>query len=81
MIGHSDIDKACLRQKIKDGGITFAGNRRLKIYGTLCCPSGKRMKPENRVFFTNEKEAIDCGYRPCGTCMKKDYDEWTSLNA
>ncbi|HEY1202931.1 MAG TPA: Ada metal-binding domain-containing protein [Niastella sp.] len=47
-----------------------------KIYGTLSCASGKRMKAENRVFFQNEAEAIAAGYRPCGHCMRKKYLEW-----
>lgn len=56
--------------------ITLAGNRQLKIYGTLQCRSGKRMKIENRVFFVSEKEAITHGYRPCGHCMKGKYQKW-----
>jgi len=56
--------------------ITFAGNSRLKIYGTLDCGSGKRMKMQNRVFFSSEAEAIDLGYRPCGHCMSGAYKKW-----
>ncbi len=52
------------------------GNRKLRIYGTLQCRSGKRMKRENRVFFATESEAIQNGYRPCGHCMKKNYQKW-----
>lgn len=65
-----------LQQLIKGGTITMAGNRRLKIYGLLSCRSGKRMKMENRVFFINEREAIDLGYRPCGHCMPEAYHRW-----
>lgn len=54
----------------------FAGNRKLKIYGTLQCDSGKRMKWAKRVFFTSEKEAIEKGYRSCGHCMKVAYNNW-----
>ena len=60
-----------LHQLIKEKQIAFAGNRRLKIYGTLDCKSGKRMKRENRVFFTSEQEAIAQGFRSCSHCMKK----------
>ena len=59
--------------------IQFGGNKNLKIYGTLNCPSGKRMKRENRVFFQTEKDAQNEGYRPCGHCMKDKYQEWISL--
>lgn len=60
---------------------TLGGNKRLKIYGKLDCPSalqhiekGKYVK--NRVFFSDEETAIKAGYRPCGKCMKKEYLEW-----
>ena len=51
----------------------MAGNSHLKIYGTLHCKSGRRLKNENRVFFYSEDEAIDKGYRPCGHCMRKKF--------
>nr|WP_317126867.1 Ada metal-binding domain-containing protein [Chryseobacterium bernardetii] len=34
------------------------------------------MKKENRVFFTDESEALQNGYRPCGHCMKESYRQW-----
>lgn len=34
------------------------------------------MKPEKRVFFAAEKEAINNGFRPCGHCMKTEYKKW-----
>jgi len=76
MIEHTDIDAATLRRKIKQYEINFGGNRKLKIYGTLHCKSGKRMKKENRVFFISENEAVNMGYRPCGHCMKSKYKQW-----
>lgn len=65
-----------LWQKIRKGQIRFGGNRKLKIYGSLTCASGKRMKKANRVFFSSETEAIQNGYRPCGHCMKERYQKW-----
>jgi methylphosphotriester-DNA--protein-cysteine methyltransferase len=65
-----------LKKKINSGEITLGGNLKLKIYGTLNCTSGKRMKVENRVFFQDENEAIANGFRPCGHCMRKKYLEW-----
>jgi len=76
MIAHIDIDEITLRRKIKNYEINFGGNKKLKIYGTLQCKSGKRMKKENRVFFISEKEAMKMGYRPCGHCMKNKYKQW-----
>ncbi|WP_295675479.1 Ada metal-binding domain-containing protein [uncultured Mucilaginibacter sp.] len=59
--------------------LTFAGNANLKIYGILNCSSGKRMKPENRIFFSSETEAIEMGYRPCGRCLVFAYKNWLQL--
>jgi hypothetical protein len=59
-----------LKLLIEQGSVTLAGNKKLKIYGTLHCKSGKRMKIENRVFFASEKEAIAHNYRPCKHCLK-----------
>lgn len=60
---------------------TMGGNRKLKIYGKLDCPSAlywldKGYYKDNRVFFESEDIAKDCGYRPCAKCMKKEYNEW-----
>ncbi len=82
MLYHDAIDKGnftgkrILKSLIENGEIVFGGNKRLKIYGTLTCGSGKRMKKENRVFFSSEDEAIQYGYRPCGNCMKEKYKKW-----
>jgi methylphosphotriester-DNA--protein-cysteine methyltransferase len=76
MLKHKDITSSFLLQKIRSGEIILGGNAKLKIYGKLNCKSGKRMKVENRVFFGSEKEAPQSGYRPCGHCMKKEYEKW-----
>ncbi|MRX37878.1 metal-binding protein [Flavobacterium sp. LC2016-23] len=76
MIEHSKITDFQLRIKIKNAEICFGGNQKLKIYGTLKCASGKRMKRENRVFFYTEEEAEKNGFRPCGHCMKTKYQKW-----
>ncbi len=79
MTHHLEISDFDLIRKIKKKEILFGGNKNLKIYGTLQCKSGKRMKRENRVFFNSEKEAIKNDYRPCGHCMKIKYKEWIYL--
>ncbi|MGE5109023.1 MAG: Ada metal-binding domain-containing protein [Sphingobacteriales bacterium] len=76
MIRHNNISNIALRKLIRQQKLMLGGNEKLKIYGVLHCRSGKRMKRENRVFFTSEKEAIINGYRPCGNCMKKEYSAW-----
>jgi methylphosphotriester-DNA--protein-cysteine methyltransferase len=75
-LGKNFSAKRKLYQLISSGEINLAGNRKLRIYGTLACFSGRRMKPENRVFFSSEEEAIAMGYRCCKNCWcrkkKKD---------
>ena len=66
MVLHSDISATFLFKALRQHQIKWAGHRKLKVYGTLHCTSGKRMKMENRVFFMSEEEALKYGYRPCG---------------
>ncbi len=76
MIRHNTISDADLRQRIAQNKIRLGGNEKLKIYGSLHCKQGKRMKRENRVFFRSEEEALLLSYRPCGHCMKSKYQNW-----
>ncbi len=76
MIEHTKIEAKILHQKIKRKEIAYGGNRNLKIYGTLYCKSGKRMKMENRVFFKTVAQAKEQGYRPCGHCLRAEYKIW-----
>ena len=86
MILHNDLGQTAfdrsrqLKTLLNSGSIKLAGNRKLKIYGTLNCSSGKRIKTENRLFFESETEAIATRYRPCGHCMKEAYQKWKALN-
>jgi methylphosphotriester-DNA--protein-cysteine methyltransferase len=79
MFYHIELKKGKLKSLIANGEINLGGNKKLKIYGTLFCKSGKRMKRENRVFFGSETEAINYGYRPCGHCMKVEYRLWKKV--
>ena len=61
----------------------LGGNSKLKIYGRLDCSSALsaiRRFPGSyekaRVFFSDERTALAAGYRPCGRCLKKKYDEY-----
>ncbi|HLC59368.1 MAG TPA: Ada metal-binding domain-containing protein [archaeon] len=56
---------------LKDGEIiesyrlgTLTGNKKHRIFGTLDCSAGIKMKKEGRVFFHNMEDAITQGYRP-----------------
>ena len=61
----------------------YGGNRKLKIYGRLDCPTALstiRRFPgtyeKSRVFFADEKTALAAGYRPCGNCLRAKYREY-----
>jgi methylphosphotriester-DNA--protein-cysteine methyltransferase len=73
---HTQLSNLTLRSLIRKQMICFGGHRKLQIYGTLHCAYGKRMKADNRVFFSSEKEAQLHGYRPCGHCLKSAYQKW-----
>lgn len=80
MIEHSAINNSNLWQQIRKKEINFAGNKKLKLFGTLRCKSGKTMNKKNRVFFKSDSEAIAKGYRPCGHCMREEYKKWKNNN-
>lgn len=46
----------------------YAGYAPGRVFGTLDCAMGKRMKKENRVFFHTLEDAVRQGYRPCRSC-------------
>lgn len=76
MYRHNELSKSLLFTLIHQGKIKIAGYQKNKIYGLLGCKAGKRMNKANRVFFLNDQEAIDQGYRPCGACLPKQYKLW-----
>lgn len=58
----------------------LGGNSKAKIYGRLDCSAANsalsKGYAQHRVFFANEEDAINSGYRPCGRCMREKYLEW-----
>ena len=62
----------------------FGGNRRMKIYGRLDCPSALRALSrgyaKRRVFFADEAAAIAASYRPCAVCMPAEYRRWKAVS-
>ena len=82
MIFHKNLGKTpfkrskTLHQLIENGDVSLGGNWQLKIYGTLTCRAGKRMKVENRVFFKDLDAALAGGFRPCAVCLRDDYRIW-----
>lgn len=59
MFYHTKITTAELYNKIRNKEICFGGNSKLKIFGTLHCKSGKRLKKEKRVFSVPKKKRFN----------------------
>lgn len=57
----------------------YAGCGPGKIFGTLSCKSGMRMKKENRVFFHTLEDAVEEGYRPCKNCRPIDDEDFERI--
>jgi len=60
---------------------SFGGHKGKKIFGKLDCPSALRYIAKgyyvkHRVFFASKQGAFSTGYRPCGICMKTEYQAW-----
>src|SRR4051812_14421526 len=81
MIRHADYSDELIGSLLRTEKIKFGGHAKLRIFGTLRCSSGKRMKRENRVFFADWNEAVAAGYRPCGNCLRKEYRQLKIMNA
>jgi len=80
MIRHIDLSAGSIRALIRKNKINYAGNIPARIYGKLGCSSGKRMRRQNRVFFRDQNEAILVGFRPCGKCLRHEYQKWKDLS-
>jgi O-6-methylguanine DNA methyltransferase len=57
-----------------DSARALLGCRSTRIYCRLACPAGKRMKPQNRVYFSSPEEARASGYRACKVCKPNGQD-------
>jgi methylphosphotriester-DNA--protein-cysteine methyltransferase len=59
----------------------LGGHSRTRVYGRLDCPVAlsllrRGFEPRYRVFFADEATAVAAGYRPCGACMRAEYQRW-----
>ena len=52
----------------QDEHYKYVGNSDTKVFHTLDCGHGKKIKEENRVYFETRNEAIEKGYRACKVC-------------
>ena len=65
------------------GGRTGTGGRGFRgVYGRLDCSTALRAiaradtYAKHRVFFADEATAVAAGHRPCGNCMRAEYESW-----
>ncbi len=59
----------------------FGGHRKSRIYGRPDCPAALRAivvggYAAHRVFFADERTAVEAGYRPCAVCLPGAYAAW-----
>jgi len=60
----------------------FGGHAKQRIYGRLDCRAATRALSRtgtyrrHRVFFADEAAALAAGYRPCGVCLRPQYQAW-----
>ncbi len=60
----------------------FGGHAKQRIYGRLDCRAALRALAagdtyrKHRVFFADEATAVAAGYRPCGVCLRAQYQAW-----
>lgn len=78
LYNHAELTDDQVRAMLKCGDIKFAGHKGYKVWGLLTCATGKKMKRENRVFFTSQEAAEKNGYRPCGSCQRAAFNRWKS---
>ncbi|MCB1583049.1 MAG: methylated-DNA--[protein]-cysteine S-methyltransferase [Marinicella sp.] len=67
-----DYYQALLNKDSNYVGVFFAGVKTTSIF---CIPTCRARKPkfENVVFYTNFKDALDSGFRPCKICNPTEY--------
>lgn len=56
------------RQEDTDNEAEYVGNMKSKIFHCPDCESVTVMKDKNKVKFSSREEAVNYGYKPCGSC-------------
>jgi AraC family transcriptional regulator, regulatory protein of adaptative response / methylated-DNA-[protein]-cysteine methyltransferase len=75
----NEMQRAYLRKDPSYDGVFFLGVRTTGIFCRPSCPA-RRPLPKNVAYFSNVREAVFAGYRPCLRCRPLDTDgrppEW-----
>ena len=66
-----EMQRACGRKDPSYDGIFFLGVRTTGIFCRPSCPARKPL-PQNVNYFSNVREALFAGYRPCKRCRPMD---------
>ena len=61
--------KGMWRDLIRNGQ-RYIGNRRSKRFHLKTCPFAKKIKEQNRIYFTNRWDAFWAGYAPAKRCLE-----------
>ena len=76
-----EMQRAYLKKDASYDGIFFLGVRTTGIFCRPSCPARKPL-PENVNYFSNVREAVFAGYRPCKRCRPLDTNgrppEWVN---
>jgi AraC family transcriptional regulator of adaptative response/methylated-DNA-[protein]-cysteine methyltransferase len=71
MLSVKEMQRAYLKKDASYDGIFFLGVRTTGIFCRPSCPARKPL-PENVDYFSNVREAVFAGYRPCRRCRPLD---------
>ena len=66
-----EMQRAHIQKDVSYDGIFFLGVRTTGIFCRPSCPARKPL-PENVSYFSNVREALFAGYRPCKRCRPLD---------
>ena len=61
------ISNENLKEKVKEE-FKIVASKKGSVYHLPWCSGAVRMKAENKIFFTNKKDAENAGYRPAKNC-------------
>ncbi len=81
MLSVKEMQRAQIEKDVSYDGIFFLAVRTTGIFCRPSCPARKPL-PENVKYFSNVREALFAGYRPCKRCRPLDTDgrppEWVA---
>src|SRR5437879_9605754 len=71
MLSVKEMQRAYIKKDVSYDGIFFLGVRTTGIFCRPSCPARKPL-PKNVAYFSNVRESLFAGYRPCKRCRPLD---------